>query len=162
MSRSRRVVAWPLVVGLVLGCGSDVPTIDPALHRGVRAVLEEARAAVVAAPRSAAAWGRYGMLLDAHDCRAEARTCYRRARALGSRDAAWCHLLAVGLEADDPEAAIALYREAVALEPRGPASRLRLAELLLARDDVSGAIAAATSCGSRNPPRRSGCRTTRS
>lgn len=142
MSRSRWVVAWPLVLGLVAGCGSAVPTVDPALHRGVRAVLEEARAAVVAAPRSAAAWGRYGMLLDAHDCRTEARACYRRACALAPRDAAWCHLLAAGLEADDPEAAIGLYRKAVVLDPRGSVPRLRLAEILLARDDVPGAIAA--------------------
>lgn len=141
MSRAVWRVAWALVGSLVTGCGGDVPHVGASLHGGVRAVLDEARAAVVAAPASAAAWGRYGMLLDAHDCRVEARACYRRARELADRDAAWCHLLAVGLEADDPDTAIALYRDAVALDPRAAAPRLRLAEILRARDDVPAAIA---------------------
>jgi tetratricopeptide (TPR) repeat protein len=141
MRRTAWLVAWALVGSLGPGCDRAVPAIDPALHRGVRVALEKARAAVVAAPASAAAWGRYGMLLDAHDCRAEARDCYRRARRLAPRDVAWCHLLAVGLEPDDPEAAIALYMEALALEPRAAAPRLRLADVLVARDDVPAAIA---------------------
>src|SRR5207245_1393041 len=59
--------------------------VDPAVVK----VLEDSRAAVLQAPRSAAAWGRLGMVLVVHDFHAEANRCFAQAERLDGRDPRW-------------------------------------------------------------------------
>src|SRR5437660_1619218 len=84
-SRRWRLVAAGLVIVLLIGiCGylycrpavPQLPTVvlqevDPA----VVVVIEEAHHAVRGSPHSAAAWGRLGMVLLAHDFFSEANKC---------------------------------------------------------------------------------------
>ncbi len=103
---------------------------DPAVVR----LLEDLRAAVCAAPRSAAAWGELGKALFVHDDLARACVCFARAGQLDPREPRWPYFLGLALTARDPEAAIGHLRRSVELcgsEPDGPC--LRLAELLLAQ-----------------------------
>src|SRR5207248_1425734 len=70
---------------------------DPAVVEAIDAARTEVRAA----PRSAAAWGKLGMLLLAHGYAADAGVCFTRAEALGPNEARWPNLHAVALQ-DDP------------------------------------------------------------
>ncbi len=102
--------------------------IDPAIV----AVVEQARAAALAAPRSASAWGRLGMVLAAHDFTAEANVCFTQAETLDPREPRWPYYQGVALARGDPEAALPKLQQAVALCGDTPeAPRQRLAELLL-------------------------------
>jgi tetratricopeptide (TPR) repeat protein len=56
------------------------------------------REAVLGNPRSAAAWGRLGIVLDAHELYAPAVVSYREARRLDPRDFRWAYFLARLLE----------------------------------------------------------------
>jgi tetratricopeptide (TPR) repeat protein len=103
-----------------------------------RQVVEGKRRAVLAAPRSAAAWGDLAMAFDAHEEAAEAAACYRRAMELDPNDARWPYLLAAQLNrrdaGDDKEEAVRLYRRAADCPSSSPADRsaalLTLADLL--------------------------------
>jgi tetratricopeptide (TPR) repeat protein len=107
----------------------EVPGIDPVVLRAV----EEARAGVRRAPHSAAAWGRLGMVLQAHQYWTQARFCLAQAERLDPKELRWPYfqgLAAYG--AADGEGAVAKLEQAVALcDPTFDAPRLRLAELLL-------------------------------
>ncbi len=151
--RASRRRLWIVVAlaGVLLGAGAygwwswspapEPPAIaldhvDPA----VAAVIREARDEVRASPRSAAAWGRLGMVLAAHDFPADARTCFARAEQFDGRDPRWPYHQAVLLEMDRGEGALPRLRRAVELcgdEPSAP--RLRLAEWLLSRDQAARA-----------------------
>src|SRR5262245_6998529 len=63
----------------------DLAGAEPAVARAV----EAARAEVLRAPRSAAAWGRLGMVLRAHDYGAEANECFAQAERLDAADPHW-------------------------------------------------------------------------
>jgi tetratricopeptide (TPR) repeat protein len=115
-----------------------------------RKVVEAKRQAVLAAPRSGAAWGELGMAFNAHDALAEAMACYRRAMDLDPNDARWPYLLAVQLNGrgtgDDKEEAVRLYRRAADCPTASPAqratARLTLADLLteLGRGDEASPL----------------------
>jgi len=138
----RTLSAWMAAASLCTGCGEVVPPVDPSLDPAVRAILEQSRADVVNHVGSAASWGLYGIALDAHDCRAEAAACYRRARTRAPAEVAWAYLLAGCVERDNPEAAVDLYRQAVEADGHAAEPRFRLAELLLARDEPRAALEA--------------------
>jgi tetratricopeptide (TPR) repeat protein len=103
-----------------------------------RKLVEAKRQAVLAAPRSGAAWGELGMAFHAHDATAEATTCYRRAMDLDPNDVRWPYLLAGQLRQNnagaDKEEAVRLYRRAADCPPPSEAHRatalLTLADLL--------------------------------
>jgi tetratricopeptide (TPR) repeat protein len=104
--------------------------VDPAVVK----VVEDSRAAVRQSPRSAAAWGRLGMVLVVHDFHAEANRCFAQAERLDPRDPHWPYYQGITLFLGDPEAAIPKLRRAVDLcgdRPNVP--RLRLAETLFAQ-----------------------------
>jgi tetratricopeptide (TPR) repeat protein len=63
---------------------------DPSIRR----VIAAKRAAVVAAPRSATAWGELGLAFDAHERWEQTQLCYERAMELDPSDARWPFLLA--------------------------------------------------------------------
>ncbi|HKB01711.1 MAG TPA: tetratricopeptide repeat protein, partial [Gemmataceae bacterium] len=112
---------------------------DPPIHK----VIAAKRAAVVADPRSATAWGALGMAFDAHERWDQSQACYERAMELAPSDAQWPFLIAEQLNwrrkvGTDKEEAVRLYR--IAAE-RSPPTRshawiatLSLADLLTELD----------------------------
>jgi tetratricopeptide (TPR) repeat protein len=112
---------------------AELPDPDTSrMQPRVRAVVEEARAAVVARPDEATAWARYGGVLDAHGLFAEAEACYRQTLALAPEDFTAHYLVAIVAEmrGGDPEETIALFRRASELEPEFPPVFYRLGEAL--------------------------------
>lgn len=104
---------------------------DPA----VRASIQEALGEVRRSPRSAATWGKLGMVLLTHDFLAEALVCLSQAERLDPKEARWPYYQGVVLSMGDPCAAIPKLERAVALcGGTTDAPRLRLAELLLDQD----------------------------
>jgi tetratricopeptide (TPR) repeat protein len=106
---------------------ADLTGAEPA----VAARVEEARAAVLRSPRSARAWGELGMVLRAHEFRAEADVAFAEAERLDPQNPRWPYLRALLVMARDPGAAVPLLRRAAALDGDEPAPRLRYAEELL-------------------------------
>jgi tetratricopeptide (TPR) repeat protein len=110
-----------------------VKGLDPAIVRAV----ERERAAVLASPQSAGAWGQLGMVFQANALLAEARACYARAEQLDPRGPRWPYHQGVILAGEDPSGAAAKLLRAVELagsadhSAAADAARLRLVELLL-------------------------------
>jgi tetratricopeptide (TPR) repeat protein len=101
---------------------------DPEVAEAVTA----AREAVPRAPRSAAAWGRYGQVLRAHDFGAEANRCFAEAERLAPDEPRWPYLHGLTLVLTEPGPGIERLERAVQLCDAVPAApRLRLAEVLL-------------------------------
>ncbi len=113
----------------------DIP-LDGADKEVARAV-DEARQGVRRRPRSAAAWGRLGMVLTANDFAETGLTCFAQAELLDPQDPRWPYLRAVRLLSADSRQGVLLLRRALALA-RAPEQRaailFRLA-LTLVRDD---------------------------
>jgi len=132
-----RPLLFFLLLLLLAGCSKslDVPTvplgaIDPAL----KATIESSRAAVVANPKSAEAWGKFGEALQAAEFTPPALTCYQHAVELDPKSPRWLHLLALVEMADQPDVAIQHLTQAI--EAGGAdtdASRLLLARALIER-----------------------------
>jgi cytochrome c-type biogenesis protein CcmH/NrfG len=94
--------------------------------------IQEARDEVVRQPSSAAAWGRLGQVLLAHEFNPEANVCLRQAEALDPREPAWPYLQGLNLIIHNPNAGIpCLERAAQCGGDRAVIPRLLLAEVLL-------------------------------
>jgi len=121
-------------------CGTSVASEAPpapdlaGMEPPVRALLSETRAAVVAAPGDALAWGRYGMALHAHELFRPAAACYRAAGRCSPSDPRWAYLEGHALErlGESVEDALGCYRRAAALDPAFPPTHFRLGEILAA------------------------------
>lgn len=102
----------------------------------VEARLVETRAAVVATPRSADAWGRFGMVLHAHELWEEALAAYRQAERLDLDNPRWPYFMAdvLSVVGTDLEAAARAFRRAMAIEPDYAPAHMRLGKVLLADD----------------------------
>jgi Flp pilus assembly protein TadD len=110
---------------------------DPAIAERIT----QAREAVLGSPRSAEARGRLGMVLLAHEIRAEARECFVQASALDPNEPRWLYYLALSQLVDNPMAAVPNLDRAVLLfsnpdpsrnlTPPATAARLLLADTLL-------------------------------
>ncbi len=129
------------------------PTLDPSgVDPVVWRAIEAARAEVGRAPQSSRAWGRLGMVLLAHQFRAEAVICLARAEQLDPRDARWPYYQALAVRRSDPETTIACLRRAVAAagaDYEGP--RLLLAEMLLQREALDEAESLFRAVVNRDP-----------
>jgi cytochrome c-type biogenesis protein CcmH/NrfG len=97
----------------------------------VAEVIEQARQAVLHAPRSAQAWGHLGMVLRAHDFGEEANVCFARAEQLDAREPRWPYFHGLTLVLTDPPGGIRCLERAVERMEGETAPRLRLAEVLL-------------------------------
>ena len=98
----------------------------------IAAAIAQARDAVQSAPRSAEARGRMGMVLLAHEVRAEARQCFAQASAFAPDEPRWPYFLGLAQLVDNPLAAATNLDRAVRLFPESAfAPRLRLADTLL-------------------------------
>jgi tetratricopeptide (TPR) repeat protein len=118
----------------------------------IAAAITQAREAVLSSPRSGKARGRMGMVLLAHEVRAEARECFAQASALAPRDPRWPYFLALAQLADNPTAAVTNLDRAVRLFSQNEfAPRLRLADTLLSLGRVEEAEAQFRSVWERDP-----------
>jgi tetratricopeptide (TPR) repeat protein len=117
----------------------------------IRQVIEAKRAAVLASPRNATAWGELGMAFDAHERWDQSQACYERAMQLAPSDARWPFLIAEQLNwrrkvGTDKEEAVRLYRIAAERTPPGRTHAwiptLSLADLLteLGRPDEAAPL----------------------
>jgi tetratricopeptide (TPR) repeat protein len=151
-SKRRRLLRAAIVLallGALAGAGiylrANRPRIPPVIDLtdadpAVAASVEEARAAVLRAPRSGDRWGKLGMVLLANSFPDEAVECLAEAERLASRDMRWPYYRGTALMRQYPDEAIAAFRRAVQVGgPEATAPRLRLAELLLAQGDAEEA-----------------------
>src|SRR5262245_23756992 len=83
----------------------DLVGADPA----IAAAVEVAQADVRAKPRSAAAWGRLGQVLRAHNFGDAANVCFARAEQLDPTEPRWPYLQGATLALTDRDAAIVLF-----------------------------------------------------
>lgn len=112
--------------------------LDPA----VVAAIEQARTAIVRAPRSGAAWGRLGMVFLAHHIDRQARDCFVQAEALDPQNPRWPYLQAMLLSLEDSETTIVKLQRTAEICPEAvDAPRLRLAEAFLAAGRLDAAEA---------------------
>ena len=110
---------------------AELPTPDlNAVEPRVRAAIEAELAAARRQPESAAAWGRLGMVLHAHQFDQEAEIAYSEASRLAPGEFRWAYLRAVLADAHDPAVAARLYRRAVEIDPGYAPARVRLASSL--------------------------------
>lgn len=109
-----------------------VPDLDAA-EPAVAEAVDAARVFVTANPRSAAAWGRFGMVLHVHDYLPEAERCYAQAAQLDSGDPRWPYLRGLAQLKDslNANAGLRSLERAVELSGDVPAPRLRLGEAFL-------------------------------
>src|SRR5262245_59233026 len=85
-------LCWPRPVA-----GLPDVALGPGADPAIREAIEAARAAVVAAPRSPQAWGRFGMVLQAHGFEGEACTCYAEAVKRDPEEPRWHYYHALAL-----------------------------------------------------------------
>jgi tetratricopeptide (TPR) repeat protein len=117
-----------------------VPNISMAgLDDEVVAAIQQARAEVIAAPRSAAAWGRFGTVVFAQDMYAECPAILAEAERLDPTDARWPYLRGLALILQRPAEGIVALQRAAKIAPGNPTLRLRLAEESLKLDRVEEA-----------------------
>ncbi len=108
----------------------------------IAAAIGEAREAVLKSPRSAEARGRMGMVLLAHEIRAEARDCFAQASSLASSNPRWPYFLGLAQLPDNPAAAATNFDRAIRLfSENASAPRLRHADTLLGLGRVEEAEA---------------------
>jgi tetratricopeptide (TPR) repeat protein len=113
----------------------DLPQSPAAVQRAIDA----ARDRVEEQPESAEGWGHLGMVLLAHDIHGPAERCFARAEELDSREYLWPYLAGVSRSVRDPDGALPLLRRAVERAPERTFARLRLAEQLLDRGELTDA-----------------------
>lgn len=142
--RSRRKRNWIVLAGLAFaGVGiylawrftaPPVPEVSTAgFDSVIAAAIVDARKAATRAPRSAEARGRMGMVLLAHDVRAEARECFKHAAEFAPRDPRWPYFLGLAQLIDQPaDAPSNLARAAQLFGEAETAPRLKLGDALLA------------------------------
>jgi tetratricopeptide (TPR) repeat protein len=146
-SRSRRLRRhWPwwvaggvvVVTGLVVlqiwrATAPPPPVVNTAgFDPVIAAAIEKAREPVLSSPRSAEARGRLGMVLLAHEVRAEARECFAQASAFAPSEPRWPYFLGLAQLVDNPMAAVTNLERAVRLFPESEfAPRLKLADTLI-------------------------------
>ena len=137
-----------VLAGLAVGAylvwrpsSTPVPEIaTTGLDAEVVAAIEQARAEVKAHPRTAAAWGRLGMVLFAQDIYdAATLTVFAEAERLDPRDARWPYFRGLTLILYKPDEGIRFIEQAVQITPTNLSLRLRLAEEYLKLDRVEDA-----------------------
>jgi tetratricopeptide (TPR) repeat protein len=156
LSRRRR---WLLVALVLLAAGAagwwwlrrpalpDPPMPADIQSDEVREAIATARKAVLAAPRSEAAWGHLAEVLLAQQFDREADACLITAMRLNPREPRWLYARCIIALKRDPDHAVEMLRHAteVADAASSPvyskAARLLLAEALLERGDLDEAEA---------------------
>lgn len=136
----------------------EIPRPEPSsfTEREVEKDVAEAARRVESEPRSAAAWGEYGIVLRAYRLHPEADRCFQVAANLDPADGRWPYLLGTHLADGDPAAAI-VWLERAARRTVPDAARetvqARLAETLLAAGRPADALATLGADPAASPPR---------
>jgi tetratricopeptide (TPR) repeat protein len=141
------VVHAALLALLVVACGQRTPAPLPPevdltdMEAQVATRFRETRLAVESDPRSAEAWGRFGMVAHAHELWDEAHRAYRQAEALDPDDVRWPYYRADVLTVigTDLDSAAAAFRRALELRPRYAPAYMRLGRVLMADGEGRGA-----------------------
>jgi tetratricopeptide (TPR) repeat protein len=109
----------------------------------IRHAIEEARQAVVQAPRSATAWGHLGLVLLANAYEPDAEPCFTQAARFDLADPRWPYASGLIAWRRDHDQAVLLYRQALATVGSRPeyrtAMQFKLAEALLQRGNLDEA-----------------------
>lgn len=105
----------------------DVTDLEPA----AAAALDEARRAVIQEPRSADAWGRLGLLLQAYEFPDPALFCFAQADRFDPREPRWPVYQGIVLAQTDAAGAIAHWQRALDQGGQSESLHLRLANALL-------------------------------
>src|SRR5437773_210797 len=125
----------------------EVPRPGPSAFTEREVQMDVAGAArrVELDPRSAAAWGEYGIVLRAYRQHAEADRCFQIAADLDPADGRWPYLMGTHLADADPAAAVGWLQRAARATVPGAALetvQARLAETLIAAGRPAEALAA--------------------
>ncbi|MCI0548210.1 MAG: hypothetical protein L0027_13110, partial [Candidatus Rokubacteria bacterium] len=137
-------MAW--AVFAAAGCGPSLPPLPEPNTTGfaapVREQIEGSLAEARERPRDPATVGRLGMMLHAYEEFRGAAQAYRRARALEPAEFRWAYYLGLALASvGDDEAALTELEGALAVRADYAPLRVKLGDLLLARDDPGAAEA---------------------
>ena len=120
---SKRALALILLAILPVSCGDIglAPMPEPDLSSVAEPELlkqvQQARAAVAAAPRQAASWAWLGHVYYLHGWREEAVPCYRNAAALEADSFSYLYYLGRALVESDPARAVTALEQALTLRP---------------------------------------------
>jgi tetratricopeptide (TPR) repeat protein len=116
----------------------DTTGFEPVIVDQIQRALSEVRAQ----PRSGAAWGKLGLVLQAHELSGEARACFGQAERFATTEARWPYFHGLLLAQQSPENAIDKLRRAsdLAGDPAAPI-RLHFAQTLLEAGRVDDAEA---------------------
>jgi tetratricopeptide (TPR) repeat protein len=120
-----------------------VPVIQTGgLDKEVVEAIEKARTAVEADPKSAGAWGNFGLVLFAQNRYADSIPIFAEAERLDPADARWPYYLGLALVHQKPDEGIAALKRAAEVPPGNVHMRLRLAEeyMKLGRDSDADPI----------------------
>ena len=120
-----------LAVGAAAFGAQDIPTprldgAEPAVRQRIASLQADLRAD----PGNGDAWGRYGMVLEAHTFTDEAIAAYRRAHELAPTTFRWPYLLAALIDERSAADSLPLYRAALDLDPDYAPGHVRFAEAL--------------------------------
>ncbi len=105
------------------------PRLDGA-EPAVRQRIASLQADLRADSRNGDAWGRYGMVLEAHTFTDEAIAAYGRAHELSPRTFRWPYLLAALVDERSAAESLPLYRAALDLDPDYAPGHVRYADAL--------------------------------
>jgi tetratricopeptide (TPR) repeat protein len=115
-------------------------------------LVELTRQKVVEAPRSAARWGRLGMVLRAHAFAGESNFCFEQAERLDPQEPRWPYYRGLTTVQTDPAAGLACLRRAVERLGDGPLGpRFRLVEVLLEQGELEEAASQLDLVRQRDP-----------
>ncbi|MEZ6040472.1 MAG: tetratricopeptide repeat protein [Planctomycetaceae bacterium] len=96
---------------------ASIPAVDIShLHPLVAKAVDASRAEVQANPSSGESWGRYGMVLLAHEFRTAARECFGQAAKLEPDNLRWPYFTGFSFEDSDYKAAFDSYRRAIEID----------------------------------------------
>jgi superkiller protein 3 len=123
-----------------------VPQVDTAaMERRVERLLESGRQTVLANLSSAQAWGRYAIILDAHEIYDAAVPAYRIAYSLDPKDYRWPYFLSRAIKftsGDHSTEIVPLYEAAIKLRPDYAPIHVRYGDSLIRLNRVEDAIKA--------------------
>lgn len=107
----------------------------------VRTGFERAYRKARAHPDDPAVVGNLGMMLHAHEQYRSAEACYRIARTLAPTALSWAYLIGVSqAEVSDHAGAVRSFRAALTIDPAYLSARVRLADALMAADDLDASL----------------------
>lgn len=130
MTRSTAFAAFAFLLATALAAQNiPAPRLDGA-EPAVRQRLASLQADLRADLHNGDAWGRYGMVLEAHTFTDEAIAAYRQAHELSPRTFRWPYLLAALIDERSAADSLPLYRAALALDPDYAPGHVRYAEAL--------------------------------